>query len=77
MFMLRSCIKCHGDLYAEEDVHGTYLTCTQCGRDYFPEADPVQEGKEVPASLPSAGLKGNGSESRPKFVDSGNPAPVA
>ena len=34
MFKLHSCPKCHGDLYVGADVHGSYLSCIQCGR-YF------------------------------------------
>ncbi len=31
MFWLRACRKCHGDLYRNTDVFGTYIACLQCG----------------------------------------------
>ena len=31
MFWLKQCPRCHGDLIGESDVHGTYVTCLQCG----------------------------------------------
>ena len=38
MFKLQGCPKCHGDLYAGEDIYGAYLSCIQCGR-YFAVAE--------------------------------------
>ena len=31
MFWLKQCPRCGGDLLDESDVHGTYITCLQCG----------------------------------------------
>ena len=31
MFWLKSCPKCHGDLYQGNDLYGTYISCLQCG----------------------------------------------
>ncbi|NQW21849.1 MAG: hypothetical protein HQ475_00225 [SAR202 cluster bacterium] len=31
MFWLKSCPKCHGDLYDNTDVYGSYIDCLQCG----------------------------------------------
>ena len=31
MMYFKECPKCHGDLYAAEDIHGRYLSCIQCG----------------------------------------------
>ena len=31
MMYFKECPKCHGDLYAAEDMHGRYLSCIQCG----------------------------------------------
>ena len=31
MFLLKRCLKCHGDLIEREDVFGKYLICIQCG----------------------------------------------
>lgn len=31
MIYLRSCPKCHGDMYLEKDSYGTFRQCLQCG----------------------------------------------
>jgi hypothetical protein len=31
MFWLKKCPRCHGDLLGEADVHGTFISCLQCG----------------------------------------------
>ena len=31
MVYLRACPKCHGDLYDAKDIHGSFLSCLQCG----------------------------------------------
>ena len=31
MMWLKSCLKCHGDLYESRDHYGRYVTCLQCG----------------------------------------------
>ena len=31
MMYFKECPKCHGDLYAAEDIHGRYVSCIQCG----------------------------------------------
>ena len=33
MFWLKACPRCHGDLYLEEDIFGSYVACLQCGRE--------------------------------------------
>ena len=50
MFKLRGCSKCHGDLYAGEDVYGAYLACVQCGRYFFVTESPAGAGREAPAA---------------------------
>ena len=30
MFWFKSCPRCGGDLYADSDFHGPYITCLQC-----------------------------------------------
>ncbi len=32
MFWLKQCPQCGGDLLDESDVHGSYISCLQCGR---------------------------------------------
>ena len=31
MMYLKSCRKCHGDMYLNRDRYGAYLDCLQCG----------------------------------------------
>ena len=53
MFKLRGCPKCHGDLYAGEDIYGVYLSCIQCGR-YFSVAEAPDRGiRPAPEALPA------------------------
>ena len=42
MFWFKSCPKCHGDLYRDSDIYGTFITCMQCGY-YLTQAEEVQE----------------------------------
>ncbi len=30
MLILKGCPKCHGDLYLNRDIYGTYFQCVQC-----------------------------------------------
>lgn len=47
MFWMKACPKCHGDLYLDSDVHGTYIACLQCGH-YLPQAEPTRQGSHTP-----------------------------
>lgn len=40
MFYLKSCPRCHGDLYQGEDTFGEYISCLPCGH-------MLTEGEEV------------------------------
>jgi hypothetical protein len=31
MYWLKACRRCAGDLREEEDIHGSYVDCIQCG----------------------------------------------
>ncbi len=31
MIPLKTCPKCHGDMYFQTDLHGPYWQCLQCG----------------------------------------------
>ena len=31
MYWLKSCPRCHGDLYENSDIYGGYIDCFQCG----------------------------------------------
>ena len=64
MVWLKSCPRCNGDLTENEDLHGHYVACVQCGY-YLSEVEevvlkystPMQVGEEaekVPVSLGSA-----------------------
>ena len=41
MFYLKSCPKCHGDVYESSDVYGPYASCMQCSH-YLTEAEEMQ-----------------------------------
>ncbi len=41
MFWLKSCSKCKGDLYLDNDTFGTYISCVQCSR-YLTEEEQDQ-----------------------------------
>ena len=43
MFWFKSCPKCHGDLYSNSDVYGSYVACLQCSN-YLTEAEEAQLG---------------------------------
>ena len=32
MLYIKSCMRCSGDLYLDQDIYGSYLRCLQCGR---------------------------------------------
>ncbi len=36
MFWLKSCPRCHGDLYEDRDLHGRYIACLQCSHHLSP-----------------------------------------
>ena len=56
MFYLKACPKCHGDMYQERDLYGTFVECLQCGlmkdvrlaEAFFDPSEPVQVGFESP-----------------------------
>ena len=41
MFYFKSCPKCHGDLYTDADIFGTYISCMQCSR-YLTDGETFQ-----------------------------------
>ena len=43
MFWFKGCRKCSGDLYMEDDIYGTYVSCLQCG------AIAADFGEEAPS----------------------------
>ena len=43
MFWFKKCPRCSGDLYADYDQYGQYITCAQCGF----SKDLVQNGEEL------------------------------
>ena len=60
MFWFKGCPKCHGDLYSDRDVHGSYVVCFQCAH-YLTEAEEARldlSGTQLePAGLVSIGLE--------------------
>jgi hypothetical protein len=43
MFWFKSCPKCHGDLYRNSDIYGTYIACMQCSH-YLSQAEEARVG---------------------------------
>ena len=41
MFWIKGCPKCHGDLYRDSDLYGSYVACLQCSR-YLTEAEETR-----------------------------------
>ena len=54
MIYFKKCPKCHGDLYAAEDIHGQYMSCIQCGylRDLPVEAAQPQDWETLVVDAP-------------------------
>ncbi len=46
MFWFKTCPKCHGDLYSDSDVYGSYVACLQCSH-YLSEAEETRLGLSV------------------------------
>ncbi len=40
MLWLKSCARCHGDLYEDSDFYGPYIACLHCGY-YLTDAEEV------------------------------------
>ena len=59
MMYLRECPKCNGDLNAEEDIHGRYVSCMQCGylKDVSSEDSHPLAGKIIVIDAPKAAKK--------------------
>ena len=59
MMYLRECPKCNGDLNAEEDIHGKYVSCMQCGylKDVSSEDSHTLAGKTFVIDAPKAAKK--------------------
>ena len=43
MFWFKTCPRCHGDLYGNSDVYGSYVACLQCSH-YLSEAEEARLG---------------------------------
>jgi hypothetical protein len=60
MLYLKSCPKCHGDMYLEKDNYGAFRQCLQCGliRDMdVPAALTAQAALAVPDEAHRRGRK--------------------
>lgn len=60
MYWFKSCPKCHGDLYSDSDVYGSYVACLQCSN-YLTEAEEARldlSGTQLEQAFPvSIGLE--------------------
>ena len=53
MYWLKSCPRCHGDLYGRSDIHGSYIGCFQCGH-YLTVAEDIDLRAESPRGMTCA-----------------------
>ena len=55
MFWLKSCPRCSGDLYQDDDQYGCYVSCLQCGlsRDVSGQLTVLSEISAEPALPPA------------------------
>ena len=49
MFWLKSCSRCHGDLYEDHDIHGSYVTCLQCSHYLTMEDEAILRETSLPS----------------------------
>ena len=49
MLYLKSCSKCHGDMYLDKDLFGSFRQCLQCGK--------IEDIIEKSAILPAAPIQ--------------------
>ena len=58
MFWLKGCPRCHGDLYDNSDIYGSYIDCLQCGHYLTAEEDVCLRSEDplssaYPAAAPA------------------------
>ena len=50
MIYFKSCLRCKGDVYMNDDVHGLFMKCLQCG--YSRDMHHQPEAPEATAEAP-------------------------
>ena len=48
MLFLKACPKCHGDMYVDRDVYGTFIECLRCGLLRDVELREISNGDSTP-----------------------------
>lgn len=48
MLFFKACPKCHGDMYVDRDVYGTFIECLQCGLLRDVERKEISNGDSTP-----------------------------
>ncbi len=48
MLFFKGCPKCHGDMYVDRDVYGTFIECLQCGLLRDVERRDISNGDSAP-----------------------------
>lgn len=48
MFWLKSCPRCHGDIYDNSDIYGRYIVCFQCGHYLTAAEDAILRSEVIP-----------------------------
>ena len=51
MMFFKTCPKCHGDMYVDRDVYGTFIECLQCGLLRDVESSHVPNADSIPHVL--------------------------
>ena len=49
MFFFKTCPKCQGDMYLDQDSYGTYRKCLQCGHIVDQERQPITSKGALPS----------------------------
>lgn len=78
MLYLKSCPKCHGDVYLDRDGYGAFLTCIQCGRtsDLPDQASSMERAARLEVQKWLASRNGAVSASGNAAPANGNAAPA-
>jgi hypothetical protein len=50
MFWIKKCPRCRGDLIGESDIHGSFITCLQCGHMLSAAEEAALRGSPAPES---------------------------
>ena len=67
MFLLKSCPRCCGDLYVDQDQYGSFVSCIQCGLNreiYSQPGESLQFASSAALPTPLPIWQGTGTKRR-------------